>query len=327
MEAVNSSGSAFSGADWGYTGNSVTTLRTALDNTSLSFSSGGGTPWWGNKWGESYDGTDAAHSGKIDDGRSSWMTTTVSGPGTLSFWWKVSCENGKGWYDYLEVLVDGRRKDRIKGETDWTYVRLEITGTGKHDIKWNFRKDGISLDGSDCGWVDRVKWKSDNPWTDEFFKVSFDANGGEGSMAKQKIPCGQAAKLRKNAFTRQGWTFLGWSRTKTGAVAFKNAQSVKDLAKAGRTVTLYARWAKKTYKIAFYANGGTGKMSAQKMTYGKAAKLKANKFKREGYVFKGWAKSKALANAGKVAYKNGKTVKNLVKNGKTVKLYAVWKKK
>ena len=57
--------------------------------------------------------------------------------------------------------------------------------------------------------------------------------------------------------------------------------------------------------------------------YGKAAKLSANKFKRNGYAFKGWAKSKK----GKVVYKNKAKVKNLTdKNGKTVTLYAVWKK-
>ncbi len=82
-----------------------------------------------------------------------------------------------------------------------------------------------------------------------------------------------------------------------------------------------------TYKVVFNANGGKGKMAVQSFTYGKPKKLSANKFKRSGYTFKGWAKSKALAKKGKVAYKNKKTVKNLRKDGKTVKLYAVWKKK
>ena len=68
-------------------------------------------------------------------------------------------------------------------------------------------------------------------------------------------------------------------------------------------------------------------MSVQKMTYGKSANLSANKFKKKGYAFKGWAKSKALANKGKVAYKNKKSVKNLVTDGSTVKLYAVWARK
>ena len=85
------------------------------------------------------------------------------------------------------------------------------------------------------------------------------------------------------------------------------------------------------YSVSFAANGGKlpkgKKMPELTMTYGKKKNLTANKFKRTGYVFKGWAKSKALTNKGKVAYKNKASVKNLVTNGKTVKLYAVWKKK
>ena len=161
--------------------------------------------------------------------------------------------------------------------------------------------------------------------------VKFVANGGKlptgKKMSAQKIPVGKATKLRKNVFVRKGWIFIGWSKTKTGAVACKNAQSVKNLALSGKTVTLYAQWAKKSYNISFYAIGGTGKMTNQKMIYGESAKLKANKFTKKGYRFVGWAKSKKLAMKGKVTYKNKKKVKNLTKNGKTVKLYAVWKKK
>ena len=83
-----------------------------------------------------------------------------------------------------------------------------------------------------------------------------------------------------------------------------------------------------TYTVAFNANGGTGKVAAQTMTYGKAKKLSKNKFKApKGKKFAGWATSKANAKKGVVKYKNKKSVKNLVTNGKTVKLYAVWKKK
>ena len=112
-----------------------------------------------------------------------------------------------------------------------------------------------------------------------------------------------------------------------GSVQYKNGQSVKDLAKSGKIRKLYAVWAKKTYKVKFYSNGGKGTMSVQKLTYGKSAKLSSNKFKKKGYTFKGWAKSKSLANKGKVAYKNKKSVKDLVKDGSTVKLYAVWARK
>ncbi len=159
------------------------------------------------------------------------------------------------------------------------------------------------------------------------FKVRFLANGGNGEMADQSFVVGKAAKLRKNAFSRSGYVFLGWSTKEDGSVKYTNSQAVKDLAKSGKTRKLYAIWAKETYKVKFLSNGGTGTMSAQKMTYGKSAKLSANKFKKKGYVFKGWAKSKTLANKGKVAYKNKKTVKNLVTDGSTVKLYAVWARK
>ena len=155
----------------------------------------------------------------------------------------------------------------------------------------------------------------------------FNANGGKGKMAAQSFSYGVSKKLSANRFTRAGRVFAGWSLKKGAAVAFANKASVKNLSSKGGKVTLYAVWAKPTYKVKFVANGGKGQMDVLQMTYGKAKKLSANKFKRNGYAFKGWAKSKADAKKGKVAYKNKKKVKNLVTNGKTVKLYAVWKKK
>ncbi len=160
-----------------------------------------------------------------------------------------------------------------------------------------------------------AKWK---PIT---YKIAFNANGGKGSMATKGMTYNKAAYLSKNAFKRSGYIFLGWSKTKTGAVAYKNAAAVKNLRSTAGTITLYAKWAKPSYKVAFYANGGSGSMSAQAMTYNKAAYLKKNAFKRTGYTFKGWAKSPT----GSVVYTNGKAVKNLTTNGGTVKLYAVWK--
>lgn len=157
------------------------------------------------------------------------------------------------------------------------------------------------------------------------YTIAFNANGGKGKMAKQTLKSNQTAKLRKNTFTRKGYLFVGWAKSKNGAVAYKNAQKVKDLVPTGSTRTLYAKWAKKNYKVKFYANGGTGKMAVEKFTYGKSKKLLANKFKRKSHTFKGWAISKANAEKGIVKYKNKQIVKNLLMNGKTVKLYAVWK--
>lgn len=92
---------------------------------------------------------------------------------------------------------------------------------------------------------------------------------------------------------------------------------------AAGTVTAQVPKDAGTYRVVFKANGGKGKMGAQKVKRGKRAALRANKFKRSGYKFAGWntkrnGKGKSLKNKAKV--------RNLVKKGKTVKLYAQWKK-
>jgi uncharacterized repeat protein (TIGR02543 family) len=169
-------------------------------------------------------------------------------------------------------------------------------------------------------------------WAKKNYKVTFNGNGGKLPKKKKMkalaMTYGTSKKLSKNLFTRKGYVFIGWSTKKKGPVEFPNKASVKNLTTKGGAVTLYAQWAKENYKVAFDRNGGTGTMAAQAMTYGKAKKLAANKFKApKGKKFVGWATSKANAKNGIVKYKNRASVKNLVTNGKTVKLYAVWKKK
>lgn len=163
------------------------------------------------------------------------------------------------------------------------------------------------------------------------YRVKFDANGGRlppgAKMAAQTMKYGKAAKLLRNAFVRDGWVFAGWGVKKKGPVAYANAAKAKDVARGARTTTLYAIWARPTYKVKFLANGGKGGMDIQTIAYGRATRLSANRFARKGCVFAGWARTKADAKKGKIAYKNGKAVKNLLLNGGTVKLYAVWKKK
>jgi hypothetical protein len=50
---------------------------------------------------------DAAQSGSIGDNGQSWMQTTVSGPGIIRFYWKVSSQLGS---DYLRFFIDGVRQ-------------------------------------------------------------------------------------------------------------------------------------------------------------------------------------------------------------------------
>jgi hypothetical protein len=66
--------------------------------------------------------------------------------------------------------------------------------------------------------------------------VTFDANGGTGTMPTQKIQ--MIADLEMNRFTRIGYSFDGWASTPTGVRAWVDGESWSS----GSYSTLYARW-------------------------------------------------------------------------------------
>lgn len=78
------------------------------------------------------------------------------------------------------------------------------------------------------------------------YQVGFKANGGTGKMSKQTIKRNKTKALKKNAFKRTGYKFVGWNTKKDGSGKwFKNRQKVKNIAKAGKTIRLYAQWKKR----------------------------------------------------------------------------------
>ena len=126
-------------------------LPEAVDNTTVSWTTGGTAEWHGQAL-VSHDGVDAAQSGTIGNRQESWMGTQVAGPGNASFWWRVSSEAD---WDWLEFYVDGVLSDRITGESSWLQKNTTLA-TGLHTLKWRYVKDGVDIDpiGQDCGWVD-----------------------------------------------------------------------------------------------------------------------------------------------------------------------------
>ena len=95
-----------------------------------------------------------ARSGTIGNNEKSWIETSVRGAGTLSFRWKVSCENRN---DSLQLLVDGEARNRITGETDWKDVSLELEAA-PHTIRWLYSKNRSEAVGEDAGWLADVVW-------------------------------------------------------------------------------------------------------------------------------------------------------------------------
>ena len=160
-----------------------------------------------------------------------------------------------------------------------------------------------------------------DPYQPPRWAISFWPNGGVGTMADQVFSCGKAAKLRANAFTRTGYTFDGWSWSRTGAVAYRNGQSVTDLAAAGERVILYAKWTGVPYTIVFHEANKGGKTVSQALRYGTKTNLRKNPFTKKGYVFMGWS----FTPGGTITHKDQQAVAGVTsKAGGTVHFYARW---
>ncbi|MBP6807950.1 MAG: hypothetical protein KA125_06610, partial [Chromatiaceae bacterium] len=139
----------------------IPTLGVALDNTSLTWTTGGNANWYG-QTAISHDGVDAAQSGDIADSQNSWMQTALTGPGTLSFYWRVSSEPD---YDYLRFYIDDvEQSGSISGAVDWQQQSRAIP-SGTHTVKWAYTKDGIVSTSSDAAWVDQVAYAPTTSYT------------------------------------------------------------------------------------------------------------------------------------------------------------------
>ena len=139
----------------------LVTYGTALDTTGLSWAPGGNANWYGQAV-TTHDGVDAAQSGDIGDGQESWLETTVTGPGTLGFWWRVSSEQN---YDYLLFTLNGVQQAaalEISGEMGWEQKTVSVPA-GSHTLRWNYFKDGSESSGADAGWVDQVVFTPTQP--------------------------------------------------------------------------------------------------------------------------------------------------------------------
>ena len=120
-------------------------------------------------------------------------------------------------------------------------------------------------------------------WKLSEYQVTFMANGGTGDMAAQTFQHGVAQELSRNAFTRSGYEFLGWSEDKDAATAqYADGQAVSVTA----ATTLYAVWKINAHTVTFDANGGSGGAAAT-VEHGSAAAPPPDP-KMAGYAFAGW---------------------------------------
>ncbi len=200
-------------------------LENYLDNDYLTWSTGGNNTWYGQST-TNIDGISAAQSGQVVDNQYSELTATVTGTGTLEFWWKVSSEFGG---DYLIFYIDGVEMDNMTGDTSWIGENIDIMGPGSHVLKWVYIKNfGIS-NYSDCGWVDQVNWTPFEPLSLEealdnnILTYTIGGNGnwyGKNQDGYEALKSGNISNLQQTLFqtTVNGpGTIKFWSKVSSEA--------------------------------------------------------------------------------------------------------------
>ena len=155
-------------------------------------------------------------------------------------------------------------------KTGYTFSGWTVSGAEPVDGKFTMPDNDVTIAGS----------FSANTYT-----VTFNANGGEGSMADQSFTYDEKQALAANGFTRTGWRFTGW---KLGNTTYTDGQTVSNLtAEASSIVTLEAQWEHIPYTLKFVVDK-SGKVYHTEQKYYGDAITPPEAPEKAGYRFDGW---------------------------------------
>ena len=156
----------------------------------------------------------------------------------------------------------------------------------------------------------------DDPTPIQTYTLSYDENGGSGTMEEQS---GTSVTVATNSFTAPtGYTFKEWNTNAKGSgtkyTAGQNVTLTEDL-------TLYAVWSPLSYTISLNAMGGTGGTTSITATFD-AAMPNITIPSRNGYTFKGYFSEQN--GSGRQYYDENGSSTNSWTTASNATLYALW---
>ena len=217
--------------------------------------------------------------------------------------------SSEGTGKYAQVGAPGTSNKTYQfNQNSKEYIGIDITPAKLHNADGSYTETAASKAGDTYVYANG-KWAlKGNEIT-----ITFDPNGGAGSMEPMSVNPGVGNKLTGNTFTRENYTFTGWNTAADGTgIAYADGETVNFSA----DTTLYAQWTQNPV-ITFDANGGEGTMVKQTVTPNKATALTANSFTRADYDFTGWNTAKDGTGT---AYAD----KANITTNENVTLYAQW---
>ena len=223
-------------------------------------------------------------SGGIDPATAKWGMSDHPDQAIASY--ETLCGGGRDadvWFKSL-TSADGGTVTLVAQWTERRYMMMfdAAGGTGGVTNELCFGDQLIAPAVSRVGY-DFTGWKPEVPdtapavdtkftaqWAVKQYRVTFDANGGEGGWSETMD---YGSDIVVPAVMRDGYTFNGWNKPVPATVPAEDT-------------TFTAQWRITLYLVTFDANGGIGGWS-RNMRYG--AKITAPTVVREGFEFTGWA--------------------------------------
>ncbi len=184
-------------------------LPEAVDQPSLAWSTGSNRPWFG-QTNYTHDGLDAAQSGPLGDLETGFLSTTVTGPINLCFWWAVSSEAG---FDFYDFKINGVTANSLTGESGWQPFALALP-PGSHQLSWVYIKDEIVSVGDDACWLDEVVLTHAPLLAVSAASLRLEVVQGVDSLVKLlNLSCWNVAtsSLSLSAQTSQPWISTVWN--------------------------------------------------------------------------------------------------------------------
>ena len=218
-----------------------------MDGTTVTT---GGNSSWGRVLGsEAYDGVAALKSGTLGDSQTNWVQIVVSGPGTVSFWWKVSSEgiNRGKRRDGCLFMVDGVEAAYSDGTNNvaWTQVTVEVDAPGTHTLKWAYGKnDNDTSAGDDCAWLAEVVWTQGIDPSVPHWAIVYENLKGVANPNPSKYYEGYGVTFQPLSDV-SGYTFAGWT-----------PNSISASATGDKTVTANWNWIPEDATVEASITGG-----------------------------------------------------------------------
>ena len=204
-------------------------------------------------WSKTYDG-DVTYD-------SYSLVSNIGSQGTVTLYavWQENPKETKLYFDFNggEVLDEHFYQPLYLYDDETIYYFPEIKRDGYTFVNWMYNDTVVdnSTTFYDMGEVTiKANWQPNN------YTITFDGNGGIGSMENITMTYDVTKTLPENSFVYDDKVFVGWGRTADGNVEYQNMEITKNIAFEGE-VTLYAHWADVEENVCivnFDGNGGVG---------------------------------------------------------------------